>query len=220
MINTNSINQVNKNHIDGLTIPLYDSYCFSNIPGTIKALFNIDSDKKLPNDVTNSSKVRPNKVVFFLIDAFGWCFYDKYKEHSKFLCELEERGTVSKLTSQFPSTTTAHVTTALSGEPVCEHGLYEWFYYEPKADDIITAFLFRDARNKCNENLRSKNIKPEDFIPQKSFFKELSDHGIKSTVYQPRFINNGTYTKFTCRDANLKGYDTNEDLFKSFQRIY
>jgi predicted AlkP superfamily pyrophosphatase or phosphodiesterase len=218
MININSINQVNKNHISGLTIPLYDSYCFSNICGTIKDLFNINSDKKLPSDVIGNSNERPNKIVFFLMDAFGWCFYDEYKEHSEFLCELERGGVVSKLTSQFPSTTTAHVTTALSGESVYEHGLYEWFYYEPKADDIVTSFLFKEARNKYNETLTNKNIKPNDFIPQKSFFKELLNHGIKSTVYQPSHINNGTYTRFTCRDANLKGYDTNEDLFKELSK--
>ncbi|HCO73279.1 MAG TPA: phosphodiesterase [Clostridium sp.] len=218
MINTNSINQVNKSNISGLTIPLYDSYCFSNICGTIKDLFNIDSDKKLPSDVIGNSNEKPNKIVFFLTDAFGWCFYDKYKEHSKFLCKLEKSGVVSKLTSQFPSTTTAHVTTALSGESVYEHGLYEWFYYEPKADDIVTSFLFKEARNKYNETLTRKNIKPSDFIPQKSFFKELLNHGIKSTVYQPSHINNGTYTRFTCRDANLKGYNTNEDLFKSLSK--
>jgi len=214
MINTKSIDQVNKNHINGLTIPLYNSYCFSNICGTIKDLFNINSDKRLPSDVTENSNVTPNKIVFFLIDAFGWCFYHKYKEQSKFLCEIEKSGVVSKLTSQFPSTTTAHVTTALSGESVCEHGLYEWFYYEPKADDIITAFLFKEARNREYENLSNKNVKPDDFIPQKSFFKELLDHGIKSTVYQPKSINNSTYTTFTCRDADLQGYDTNEELFQ------
>jgi predicted AlkP superfamily pyrophosphatase or phosphodiesterase len=58
----------------------------------------------------------------------------------------------------------------------------------------------------------------DDFIPEKSFFKELSDHGIKGTVYQPSFINNGAYTEFTCRHANLKGYDTTEDLFKSLSK--
>lgn len=218
MININSIEKVNKSRIGDFTIPLYDSYCFSNICGTIKNLFNISSDKVLPEDVIENNQVRTNKVVFFLIDAFGWCFYDKYKNQSKFLCDLEQNGVVSKLTSQFPSTTTAHVTTALSGQSVYEHGLYEWFYYEPKADDIITAFLFKEARNKNMDSLREKNIEPNDFIPERSFFKELLDHGIKSTVYQPNYINDSTYTKFTCRDANLKGYDTNEQLFQELAK--
>jgi predicted AlkP superfamily pyrophosphatase or phosphodiesterase len=214
MINTNSIAQVDKSHVDGMTLPLYDSYCFSNIFGTIKDLFNIASDKRLPEEVTGNRNMGPNKVVFFLIDAFGWCFYDKYKAQSKFLCEIEKTGVVSKLTSQFPSTTTAHVTTAVSGEAVYEHGLYEWYYYEPKAEAIITAFLFKEARSKGMEGLLSKGVKPEHFIPQKSFFKELLQQGIKSTVYQPGYINTSTYSRFTCRDTALKGYDTMEDLFK------
>lgn len=215
MINADSIAQVNKSQFNGTTIPLYDSYCFSNIFGTIKYLFNIASNKRLPEEVIGNRKISPNKVVFFLIDAFGWCFYDKYRKQSKFLCEIEDRGIVSKLTSQFPSTTTAHVTTAVSGEAVYEHGLYEWYYYEPKAEDIITAFFFKEARSKYRESLISKGIRPEDFIPQKSFFKELLDYGIKSTVYQPCYINNSTYSRFTCRETTLKGYDTLEELFKS-----
>lgn len=41
MINTKSIEAVNKSRYKDFTVPLYDSYCFSNIFGTIKDLFNI-----------------------------------------------------------------------------------------------------------------------------------------------------------------------------------
>ncbi len=215
MINIKSIKAVNESKYKEFTIPLYDSYCFSNIFGSVKHLFNIPSDKKLPNDTLGNSKDSPRKLVLFLVDAFGWCFYDKYKGSSSFLCEIEKDGIVSKLTSQFPSTTTAHVTTALSGEPVYEHGLYEWFYYEPKADDIITAFLFKEARKKGIETLKNKNIEPKSFLPEKSFFKDLLENGIKSTVYQPSFINDSTYSSVMCKDATVKGYHEYEDLFES-----
>ncbi|MBU3127834.1 hypothetical protein LGL55_03265 [Clostridium tagluense] len=118
MINKKSIEEVGKSKYKEFTIPLYDSYCFSNIFGSIKYLFDIPSDKKLPKDTLGNSKDSTSKIVFFLVDAFGWYFYEKYKKSSRFLREIEEGGIVSKLTSQFPSTTTAHVTTALSGEPV------------------------------------------------------------------------------------------------------
>ncbi|MGH4123393.1 MAG: alkaline phosphatase family protein [Clostridium sp.] len=218
MINTKSIEAVDKSKYKEFTVPLYDSYCFSNIFGSIKHLFDIPSDKKLPKDTLGNSQDSPNKIVFFLVDAFGWCFYEKYKESSSFLREIEERGIVSKLTSQFPSTTTAHVTTALSGEPVYEHGLYEWFYYEPEADDIITAFLFKEARKKGIETLKNKNIDPKSFLPKKSFFKDLLENGIKSTVYQPSFINDSTYSSVMCKDATVKGYHEYEDLFESLSK--
>lgn len=215
MINTKSIEAVDKSKYKEFTVPLYDSYCFSNIFGSIKYLFNIPHDKRLPSDTTGNLKESPNKIVFFLVDAFGWCFYEKYKEYSSFLRKIEEVGIVSKLTSQFPSTTTAHVTTALTGQPVYEHGLYEWFYYEPEVDDIITAFLFKEARKKGKETLKNKNIDPKSFLPEKSFFKDLLENGIRSTVYQPSFINDSTYSNEMCKGARVKGYDEYEDLFES-----
>lgn len=218
MINIKSIETVDKSKYKEFTIPLYDSYCFSNIFGSIKHLFDIPSDKKLPEDTLLSSQGSPKKIVFFLVDAFGWCFYEKYKEYSSLLRKIEQEGIVSKLTSQFPSTTTAHVTTALTGETVCEHGLYEWFYYEPEVDDIITAFLFKEARKKGNETLKNKNIDPKSFLPKKSFFKDLLDNGIKSTVYQPSFINDSTYSNTMCKDATVKGYYEYEDLFESLSK--
>lgn len=218
MINAKSIEIVNKSKYKEFTIPLYDNYCFSNIFGSIKELFDIPCDKKLPRDTLLNPQNSPNKIVFFLVDAFGWCFYEKYKEYSSFLRKIEEAGVVSKLTSQFPSTTTAHVTTALTGEPVYKHGLYEWFYYEPKVDDVITAFLYKEARKKENETLKSKNIAPESFLPKKSFFKDLLVNGIKSTVYQPSFINASTYSNTMCKDATVKGYYEYEDLFKSLSK--
>lgn len=215
MINNKSIECVNKSKYKNFTIPLYDSYCFSNINGTIKELFNIKSEKKLPMDVLNKKSFENNKVIFFLVDAFGWCFYEKYKEYSKFLKEIEKNGVVSKITSQFPSTTTAHVTTALSDKRVDEHGLYEWFYYDKQVDDIVTAFLFNRARDKEIGTLENYNIDIKEFLPQSSIFKILKENGIESKIYQPSYINNSIYTKTMGRFSNIIGYESYKDLFKN-----
>ena len=56
-----------------------------------------------------------------LLDAFGWRFVQRHADHP-FLRRLE----IEPVASQFPSTTTAHLTTLYTGLPVEEHGLYEW----------------------------------------------------------------------------------------------
>ncbi|AQM61134.1 alkaline phosphatase family protein [Clostridium baratii] len=215
MINNKSIECVNKSKYKNFTIPLYDSYCFSNINGTIKELFNIKSERKLPMDVLNKKSFENNKVIFFLVDAFGWCFYEKYKEYSKFLKEIEKNGIVSKITSQFPSTTTAHVTTALSDKRVDEHGLYEWFYYDKQVDDIVTAFLFNRVRDKEIGTLENYNIDIKEFLPQSSIFKILKENGIESKMYQPYYINDSVYTKTMGNFSSIIGYESYEDLFKN-----
>lgn len=215
MRNINSIKEVDKSEKNGLKIPLYSSYCFSNIFGTIKNLFNIEEIHSLPKDVLPLNIEGTNKVVFFLVDAFGWSFYERVVKDSKFFCEIEKGGVVSKLTSQFPSTTTAHVTTALTGEPVFKHGLYEWFYYEPKVDNIITAFLYSGIRREGRENVKEVIQNPFEILPCKSYFGELKKCGVESIVYHPAFINDSIYTKTMCRDAKIKGYDDYSDLFQN-----
>lgn len=215
MINKKSIEIVDKSLFKEFRIPLYDSYCFSNIPDTIKNLLGIQNKKGLPIDTLGGERAKSNKVIFLLIDAFGWCFYEKYKNHSKFIKEIENNGVVSKITSQFPSTTTAHVTTALTGLPVYQHGLYEWFYYENEVDDIITAFLFKEARSNEYESLKIKNINPKLVISLDNIFKELKCSGIKSRVYQPSYINNSVYTNTMCDGAEIIGYEKYNDLFNN-----
>jgi predicted AlkP superfamily pyrophosphatase or phosphodiesterase len=60
------------------------------------------------------------RVGVVLLDAFGRRFLERHAEHP-FLRRL----VVTELSTQFPSATTAHVTTMHTGRPVGEHGLYE-----------------------------------------------------------------------------------------------
>ena len=57
------------------------------------------------------------------------------------LARVREHGVVSQLTTQFPSTTTAHVTTLHTAQPVGQHGAYEWYIYEPSLDRIVCPLM-------------------------------------------------------------------------------
>ena len=72
------------------------------------------------------------RVAVVLLDAFGWKFLQRHADHP-FLKRLE----IEPVASQFPSTTTAHLTTLYTGLPVARHGLYEWQVYEPAVDGIV-----------------------------------------------------------------------------------
>lgn len=217
MINKTSISKVNINKLnENFVIPMYNEYCFSNLIGTIKETLGIEKNKikiSLPKDVTLGLPDTSNKVILLLIDAFGFESYENIKEDSLFLKDIENRGVISKLTSQFPSTTTAHVTTITTGLPVYEHGLYEWYYYEPVIDEVIVPFLFSEGYKEEPESLREKKIDARTFLPRENFFSELSSLGIKSKVYNPRYINKSTYSSFMFKDSDLQGYDNLEELF-------
>ncbi len=111
MLNTTSVKAVNNSRFSLRFVkPLYDSYCFSNIPQTIPFLLTGEGRTALPLDVLGNLPIRYDKVILFLVDAFGWRFFERYAERHEFLKTILNNGVVSKMTSQFPSTTSAHAT--------------------------------------------------------------------------------------------------------------
>jgi hypothetical protein len=188
MINRRSIESVEASTFSKqFRKPLYDSYCFSNIPGTIEQLLCGDTElPTLPPDVLGNLSTSYDKVVLLFIDGFGWRFFDAYKEKHPFLNRIVAQGVASKITSQFPSTTAAHVTTIHTGQSVGESGVFEWFYYEPKLDAMIAPLLFSFAGDKERHTLQAVDASPQDLYPTSTFYQRLTSRGIRSSLYQSR----------------------------------
>lgn len=183
MINKKSLQAVESSRFSSSFVkPLYGSYCFSRIPHTIESILSDVSPLSLPDDVLPEKK-KYQKVVFLFVDAFGWKFFEEYKDKYPSLQRFFDNGIVSKLTSQFPSTTSVHVTTINTGLNVGEHGVYEWFYYEPKLNDIIAPLLFSFARDHERDTLKSVGADPADLYPNQTLYEKLHIHGVKSYVF-------------------------------------
>ncbi len=196
MINQKSIEAVNSSKFSqSFRKPLYNSYSFSNIPGTIeKLLTNETSLTTLPSDVLLESNKTYDTVMLFFVDAFGWRFFERYQDRFPTLKRFIDRGTVSKITSQFPSTTSAHVTTIHSGQRVDQTGIFEWFYYEPLLDDMISPLPFAYAGEGSNSLLRS-GVDPVLIYPTENIFKQYARKGVETHVFQSALFTPSTYGK-------------------------
>src|SRR5207253_11243241 len=167
MLNTTSLNAVSSSTFSQQSVkPLYDSYCFSNIPQTIEFLLTGEGQSALPLDVFGDLPTRYDKVILFFVDAFGWRFFERYAEKYEFLKTILNTGVVSKMTSQFPSTTAAHATCIHTGLDVGQSGVYEWQYYEPQVDNIIMPLLFAYARQSERDSLKRSALPPAAFYPE------------------------------------------------------
>jgi predicted AlkP superfamily pyrophosphatase or phosphodiesterase len=186
--------------------PLYESYCFSNIPETIASLFSEKKTTGLPHDVLLDPLRSYDTVILFLIDGFGWCFYEKYKDRFPFLKRIEKEGVVSKLTAQFPSTTAAHVTTLNTSKGIIENGVYEWFYYEPVVDEVICPLLYSFAGDRKVHSLLQKGIAPETIFPTATFYQSLAEKGINSYVFLSSSIFESVYSSTMMYGAERIGY--------------
>ena len=175
----------------GFVKPRYDSGGFAGIPTRIRE-----------NSISGDYDV----VVLFLVDGFGWRFFEKFQQ-MPFLRRLTASGTVEKLTSQFPSTTAAHVTTIHTGQPVGQSGVYEWFYYEPQLDRMIAPLLFSYAGDEKRETLRG-NIKANRLYPSQTLYQELKTFGIGSHVFGVRDYTPSTYSNVVTKGAKLHSFKT------------
>ena len=171
--------------------PRYDSGGFAGIPSRIQEY---------------CASGQYDAVVTFLVDGFGWRFYEIYQD-SPILKRFSSGGSVEKLTSQFPSTTAAHLTTLHTGLPVGQSGVYEWFYYEPQVDDMIAPLLFSYAGDLDRDTLQGK-IQARSLYPRTTLYQALGRLGIGSHIFGSRDYTPSTYSNAVMRGADLHPYRT------------
>lgn len=217
MINQKSLDAVGKASFSrNFCMPLYESYCFSRIPATVKFLLTGKGPKAalLPEDTLGQGFQRYDQVILFLIDGFGWRFFEKYARKYPFLKHFIEKGTSSKITSQFPSTTANHVTCINTGLTVGKSGIYEWFYYEPLLDRMIAPLLYSFAGDKQVDTLRKTSIRPEQIYPNRTLYQELKEENVQSYMVQDEGIAHSTYSEALCTGAVHISFNSFQDGVK------
>ena len=172
--------------------PRYDSGGFAGTPQRIQEAF---ASKKY------------DAVVLFFVDAFGWRFFERFQEAS-FIQRIAKHGKVEKITSQFPSTTAAHVTTMHTGLNVGQSGVHEWYYYEPLVDRVIAPLLFSYAADGKGRDSLGNKLKPDALYPKGVFYPALSAMGVESLNYGIRDYTPSSYSKVVMRGSEIISFKT------------
>lgn len=209
MINDESVAAVEAARISPHFIrPLYEGYSFTQLPQTVRALLTEDPRKGVPFGPRDDLYRTYDAVILLFIDAFGWRFFERYAEQHPFPRRIMREGLVCKLTSQFPSTTAAHVTTIHTGQPVGQSGVYEWYYYEPIVDAMIAPLLFSFAGDKERDTLAVTGVQPTALYPTHTVYQDLKNHGVRSYVFQDHRYAFSPYTKVVTEGATIMAYRT------------
>ncbi len=183
--------------------PRYDSGSFADLPARVQRIFENDEAKT---------------VLFFFIDGFGWRFYEQFKEHP-FFTELAKYGSVEKITSQFPSTTAAHVTTWHTGLTVGENGVYEWQYYEPRLDTIFSPLPFSFGGDKERETAQRSGIPPGEFYPSENIYSLLANLGVETHLFQHREFSESSYSKILTAGMIFHSYKTLSEALSNLRLL-
>lgn len=188
--------------------PQYGSRCFADLPQTISYLLTGAGDCPLAADVFGDLPRQYNAVIFLFVDGFGWWFFEQYADEYPFLRQIVRHGAASKLTSQFPSTTSAHTTTIHSGLPVSQSGIFEWQYYDPAVDNLLTPLLFSFAGTKVRDTLKSTGLDPKSIYPTRTVYQDLKKAGVQSFVFQYQEYAHSTYSDVLFDGATIRPFKT------------
>ncbi len=211
-----NIEQVVGRFSSGSTLrPLYNGYSLVNVPNTVIKILNKNSDAPGPildnaimkNIETSSIK----KVIMILIDGLGYeMFLDSYR-NSEFFSRFVEDGMVTPLTSGFPSTTTASITTVNTGLTPQEHALPEWTLYFREIDKIIKPMPMVTIDEK-REPLRKIIENPKILYGGDTIYQKMNNAGIASYAIQSSYIAGSTYNKLLNDGGTIIPYTTNSDM--------
>ena len=192
--------------------PRYGGRCFADIPPTVRWWLTGDAGAPdgpaLADDVMQGFEQRYEAVVLLWMDAFGWHFFQRYAERYPVLQRFLRDGRVAQLTSQFPSTTTAHATTIHTGLPVAQHGAYEWQYWEPTVGALIKPLLYAYAEDDERGSLARSHVPITQMLPRGTIYQRLAQHGVASTVFQSAQYASSPYSTAALRGASVVPFVT------------
>ncbi|MCC7209858.1 MAG: alkaline phosphatase family protein, partial [Anaerolineae bacterium] len=209
MINEESVRAASTAFGPYFVRPVYDTYNFARIPATIRHLLTgEDAASGLPPRTFGLLPTRYQKVILILVDGFGWRFVQRHGDELPFVRRIASEGVISRLSSQFPSTTAAHLTTIHTGMTVGESGLYEWNIYEPMLDAIVQPLMFSFAGEKARNTLQRAGVHPKTLYPRRTFYQDLAARGVRSFIFQNRMYTPSPYSDAVFDGATVVPYIT------------
>ncbi len=150
-------------------------------------------------------KIEGDRVIFVLVDALGLNLYSKH---------WKDFGYYLSLSSVFPSTTAAAVTSIFTGLTPKEHGILEWYMYYEDYGGIIKTIPFSPMDSEKNDALVDMGYDPKNLFGMETMFTKLKSKGVESGAYIKREYIKSSYSRYMLRDSNLRGYSSLQELEK------
>ncbi len=136
---------------------------------------------------------RYRNIVLFLFDGLGCSVLEEHSDASAFL----RKHFVCPISSVFPPTTTAAVTSVETGLTPIEHGRLGWTVYFPQIDKNVNLFTntLKDSKEQAETYHVGNRFIPTETLEQKAALKYTppQDNPADKTQKDPRFY---TVSKF------------------------
>lgn len=189
--------------------PFYEGYCLSNVPYSVMDIFGVRHDGKALSDDVFMERIDTKgikKVVLLFVDGFGYDMWLKCNSLQGFFRTFSEKGVLSPITTVFPSTTAAAVTTINTGLTPQEHALPEWTVYFREIAMTIETLPFAPLGSKLRDKLLEAGADPKMLYKGRTVYQALGESGVKSFSLLPKPLDRTAYSQLTRKGSYVIPY--------------
>jgi hypothetical protein len=201
------------------TPPAYDGSSLANVPATIGRLLDAQVGGLAPlRDPLWKPLQGVKRVVLLLIDSLGWQIFQREQEAFQQLLPL---STIQgRITSVFPSTTVAALSSLWTGYAPAQHGLLGLRMFFP--DQAVLGQILKFSSNFGGRPglLAEAGIDPEEFLAAPGLGQQLGNQGVP--VYSLKGYNILFTPLSQMLDRGVKahrGLVTSADLFVQLREL-
>ena len=211
---------------DEFILPHYNGLSIANLPATATALLggSLQSPPPtLPQELWADWTPGLRRVILVILDALGYLRLRQQMETDQDLRvfqQLAGAGRFFPLTSVFPSTTTAALSTFWTGSTPAEHGMLGYELYLREYGVLANLISISPTWDKQAEALVEWGLKPEEFLPVPDLGKRLDAHNIalRGLTYAG-FVNSGMSRIFRRGYDESTSYTTLADMWTTLRQM-
>lgn len=205
---------------DEFVRPDYHGRSLANIPATVAGLLDVPfvGLPPLEDGLWRPLAGNVERVIVLLVDAFGW---NLFQQEENRLAGLISRAAVrGQLTSIFPSTTVAALSSLWTGVAPAQHGLLGLRLFMP--EDAVLAQLIHFTPNFANlpNTLVDAGLEPVNFLHAPGFGEQLASAGVNAYSFKGSDIIRSPLSQMHDRGVKKQyGYLTAAELFVQLRTL-
>lgn len=165
-----------------IVFPNYE-HCILNTITSILKYYNVETNHASLESLDEKLKNKYRNIVFIILDGLGEHILNNVSPEGYF-----SKNKVDKITSVYPSTTTAALTTYYSGKPPYETGWIAWSQYFKEYGRTIDMLSHKESY--LNEDLSKAKINVFDtLVKYKTVFERIEEvnPNIKAYEIMPKY---------------------------------
>ena len=190
-----------------MTFPDYHGRSLVNLMASLRQRFADQSGSYAPLRTTQLELADYDQIVLLVIDGLGFHYLNESLSWLKHHC-------LQDMTSVFPSTTAASITTFLTGVAPQQHGLTGWFTYLSALAQVTTVLPFTPRGSK--DLLSEQGVDIGKLYGHPIFFDELNT---ESFIVSPHWILNSDFNRAHAGKANTVGYDSMDEMCRAIAHL-